>query len=144
MMIDTKELRIGNLVTYAGEPYPFYPIENSIVVVSEVLQDGVNLSQGDMTLYNHELLDGIAISSMWLERMGFTVTQYSGNADIWKIVDDEGVNKNNYAISMTFNLFHSVNGAGDAEYIFGKEIKFVHQLQNLHFALTGEELKINE
>ena len=28
--------------------------------------------------------------------------------------------------------------------VIGKQIKYVHELQNLYFALTGEELKIED
>ena len=38
-------------------------------------------------------------------------------------------------------LYPSINGESGLE-AFGIEIKYVHQLQNLYFALTGEELII--
>jgi len=32
----------------------------------------------------------------------------------------------------------------DAWYISEKEVKYIHQLQNLYFALSGEELTIKD
>lgn len=41
---------------------------------------------------------------------------------------------------LSYDFYCAVNSC---EYTIGEKINSVHQLQNLYFALTGEELKIN-
>jgi len=107
-----SELRIGNWVDLVGSNSSF---------------------QID-TIYDNELsgIEPIPLTEEWLERFGFELpahtwignkfhlTEYGEgskhpNGGIWVVA----MNKNNAIIS---------------------EIKYVHQLQNLYHALTGEEL----
>jgi hypothetical protein len=128
---------------YTGTPYPFYPIKNGIVEVEEVLCDGVNLSEGGHTLYEVDKLVGIPINTEWLGRCGFElfnrellyVRKYHTQGELMLFSTDSPVGKSNGFPTGKFYYMFS----GIAHFI-----DYVHQLQNLYFALTGEELTVKE
>lgn len=155
-MIKVNELRIGNLVKYTGAPYPSYPLQDGIVTVEQVLADGVNLSQGDLTMYESALLEGIPLTPEWLERCGFTYgsTMERGESEetvAWGIQ----ISNSNY---LEYQIVNGVSAQTKesrswpewrivGEFCmnrldFWNDIVHIHQLQNLYFALTGEELQI--
>lgn len=96
----------------------------------------------DRICYGQEIEDymdfkeGIPLTPEWLERFGF----YKVGEDDWRISE--------FRIRFTefdqpaFNLWTN----GDSEFCesIGQDIKYVHQLQNLYFALTGEELELKQ
>lgn len=112
-----NELRIGNWVNYRI----YDKLDNP--------QEYFDLSQVDaidlQTLDNH-YYQPIPITEEWLVKLGFI------NWDI-----NAWINK----ISL-----HKQDGVYWHHSYSGHEIclEYVHQLQNLYFALTGEELQINE
>lgn len=135
-MIEPSELRIGNFVTTEKTAY--------ILVITEI-----EASHGDDKYWfsatakfrdyqcNFPIIDAepIPLTEEWLLKMGF---QYNGNVLILKLKDvvfDEG------------NCIEYFKGKDYTEIKFGyygnSHIKFVHQLQNLYYSLTGEELTIN-
>ena len=73
----------------------------------------------------------IPLTEEWLFKFGF---KFDGHCSWWK----------NKLIELTIDTgedeYSVFNNNGD--YITLKGIKYVHSLQNLHFALTGEELTI--
>ena len=84
----------------------------------------------------------IPISKEWLLKFGFEKIESDyriqiqkddnqGNSDYWIYVDSGFDNESNKFKVML------VSGEGDW---FTSKNKYVHQLQNLYFALTGEEL----
>lgn len=75
-----------------------------------------------------EDFDPIPLTPEWLERLGF--------------IDDLPWAKGNFRVDSE-NRFHVVDGTGYSV-IVARNIEYVHQLQNLYFALTGEELTIKE
>jgi hypothetical protein len=69
----------------------------------------------------------IPLTEDWLLKLGFEEMNLHLN---WK--------KRNHQMILNDGVFRIwLNG-------YNKEIKYVHQLQNLYYALTGEELTINE
>ena len=75
----------------------------------------------------------------WLEKFGFHIDQRiheTGNYDYWA---DNGL----LIVSFLEDEF-SVRLRSAGSQTFLDHIKHVHQLQNLYFALTGEELEIKE
>lgn len=109
--MEASELRIGNLV-----------------------KDGNDFEQ--VTIYHLDCLsigrcefDPIPLTDEWLLKFGFH-EKYKSSANrwcfdswcIWDCEDEDG------------NLSH------EFMYEFRTQIKYVHQLQNLYFALTNEEL----
>ncbi len=118
-MIDAKELRIGNF------------IQNGQGLFAKV-----NAIDGGMWMH----FEGIPLTPEILSKCGFILK--------------EGMNYNIYRKAVTFPDAHglmspqvySINENCTNIFMNGRwicRIDFLHQLQNLFFALTGEELEIN-
>jgi len=111
----TTELRIGNLVECNGK----------IETISGVIQYGVYF--GFVYCPNvKDFFQPIQITEDWLIKFGFELN----NTGFY--------NKGR----LTFHPFHGwkIINVWVKEWVGIAEIKYVHQLQNLYFALTGEEL----
>ena len=109
--MDSKELRIGNTILYKG-------VE-------------VNITADDFIEFERNLLDlskPIPLTEEWLIKFGFG--EYFLN---------DGYRLNNFVLDDDFR-FHVIDST-DYGVIVARNIKHVHQLQNLYFALTGKELK---
>lgn len=120
-MIQEQELRIGNKVLYNGEIDEVY----SIFHINGQMQPYRVLLQGGRDKDGFCLLDihPISLTSEILEKCAFK------NGGSYWILND--------VIIYDGELY------GDFTYKYNyadKEIKYLHQLQNLYFALTGEEL----
>jgi hypothetical protein len=122
------ELRIGNLVNYLiidemDERKKWFE-------VYEIDYDDIRIIQN-----KHEVnqdYQPIPLTEEWLVKFGFK--QIKPNHYWFK-------GKNLLRFSLIDNNLHC--SIGDDEYgVLYKMIKYVHQLQNLYFALTNEELKI--
>ena len=132
-----NELRIGNLVFRINRSGKIHlPQENPLEVLqigrhfSEVLlmgeipaqkEEWIKISNGD--------LSPIPLNSEWLERLGF-------KSNIWTALwskDDLSIN-----IATPFYAWYGKESKTISD------IKYVHQLQNLYFALTGQELEVKE
>jgi hypothetical protein len=74
----------------------------------------------------------IKLTDKWLTDFGFTKTEWDNNNSFRKMVGN-----NDYTIVFYSNCVCEI---GD---IITKEIEFVHQLQNLYYALTGVELSVS-
>jgi len=124
-----SELRIGNFFDWS----PLASMGRG--------QDQVTVSN----IGYHYLMNPITITEEWLVKFGFkcvhiknihyTVNDPNGVAELHKISIFPTVN-NQWHIAFSDEL----NGYKD--YIPTTKISHVHQLQNLYFALTGEELTI--
>lgn len=117
--MQASELRIGNWVEANMPP----------MIVKEIDEYEVRLeyqpAQADYWAASIEWVKGIPLTTGILIKSG-AINKYGQNFFIGKLKFD---------ISTTNVIrFHY---SGKVTYIF-----FVHQLQNLYFALTGEELKI--
>lgn len=115
--MEAKELRIGNLIEY------FYPHEEEWGTLSVSIEDLEDVHK--------ESFRPIPLTEDWLLKMGFSNQNF-----YWSCIDE------NFEIAELKNneWIHSINGC---EYTDGKTFKYVHQLQNLYFALTNTELTIN-
>ncbi len=120
-----NELRIGNKVSFEG----------SIVTVNTISDDEVTFS--DYASFDYpqiEDISGIELTEEWLVRFG------------GYYLDDD----NEFIRILILNSIKIHSKKSDnfsiAEMFIGVDIKFryVHQLQNLYFALTGEELKTKQ
>jgi hypothetical protein len=119
-----KELRIGNFINYRIEDK--FDERKEWLEVSEI--DAIDLQCIDDIYYSP-----IPITKEWLIKFGFK--------------------KNNRAYKLSnfgkFIFFEQLNSFGFYpagllnSLIRMDNLKSVHQLQNLYFALTGEELEIN-
>lgn len=131
--MEAKEFRVTNLILNDG-------IVNAIIFIG---YDSVQLitPQGNNITARLELIKPIPLTEEWLVRFGFE--RYK---DYNEFIKEYG-NKCDFIL---FDHKTPVAQANDIKenqyyYWFHKTIhiiQYVHQLQNLYFALTGEELTI--
>jgi hypothetical protein len=119
-----NELRIGNYVNVPNpKQCPFridafeYCSEKFIKVAQEVKINGKEVHP--LTWYGKDL-EPIPLTEEWLLKFGFENNRL-GLFDCIKVVEDIG-----------FHIYFIQRHL--------KEVQYVHQLQNLYFALIGEEL----
>lgn len=123
--MEANELRIGNYV---------YDDNGAFVQVEQINSDKINkwitVSRGWL-IYSSNIYP-ITLTEEWLLKLGLFNNDRFMYEHI-KHIDFEIYNENEgiYRLSVNSN-----------EYIICKPIEFVHQLQNLCFALMGEELEI--
>lgn len=123
-----NELRIGNFYQYAGYDGIIY------TQVKEIKHNQFGLL-GDFDGTNFEICKPIPLTEEWLLKFGF---KYSLKFNDFMFKDQNDVfeikpYKNGFLNSVIWHYNEIL-----------QEIKYVHQLQNLYFALTGEELTINQ
>lgn len=126
-MISANELRIGNLVNYEGNPFYIW---------SEITKYSVDLDDKEtkhVKAAAFDELEPIPITEEWLLNLGFTNWVTSRG-----IENDYFVHNNLFPVKINFYLPYNYLNI----YIGGITLKYVHQLQNLYFALTGKELEI--
>lgn len=127
-MINANELRIGNLVITN---------DDKIVKVKNINDDGINGEwDSEWATFYHKWLKGIPLTPEILEKAGF------------EKIGSTNFENSKHIISFLVKMYddHSILLAVKNEYekcnvgIY----KYLHQLQNLYFALIGEELQIKE
>lgn len=124
-MIKANELRLGNIVRVA----------NLTGTIKNLYSDGeVEMSFSPGYEYIYEDLQPIPLAPELLERCGFTVQN-----DLYslKMKDDSVLFVSSTEATAFVSQASIHDAAGEAP------CKSLHQLQNLYFALTGEELTIN-
>lgn len=128
-MIKAKDLRIGNLAQQINRN------DNNYTVKEITPMDIVGQHQCDVSGY--ELFVGIPINEEWLLRAWFEKRRSDNGLHIW----DNGRIELNHNFEVS--LFDG-RPDGNETKSFDIIVKYVHQLQNLFAALTGEELEIKE
>lgn len=129
-----SELRIGNLVQYGG-------VVNKVYLISHNYFQVESTDIPTFTANKNRAAEPIPLTEEWLLRLGFTKPN---DWHCYKLVigDDELQN-------LESSLQVSFEGCGFVQICWGginaysAQVKYVHQLQNLYFALTGEELTLN-
>lgn len=120
----TQELRIRNLIKHTNEVLEVECIHPSYGINFIFFEGG----WGDYGMvcddYKLQDLEPIPLTEDWLVRMGFEIKTAS-------------VTHNHTFIKGDFIINNPLRGNMTYEHI---KLKHVHQLQNLYFALTGEEL----
>jgi len=119
-MIDPKELRIGNWIRSTAQGH-IQVRANDIEKIESVFLKG------------QDYVQPIPLTTEWMERFGFDKRENAVSYD-WYI----GINHITHDWLMVITEMK-----GDSHFFYqnGRHtIKYVHQLQNLFFALTGEEL----
>ena len=134
-----NELRIGNLVKWEDE-------SNEIVQITGIYLDKemdnkdyyaisfidpYGITENDGTAFLDEFI-GIPITKEWLLHFEFKLSTNKGCTYYYPKNDE-------YEIFIVGE--NSLFNVNDSPLI---NIKYVHQLQNIIFALTGEELKLKE
>jgi len=122
--METKELRLGNYIWFNDAP-----VKDGFAEITAVNDELVHTTQG--AAYSSEL-QGIELTEEWLVKFGN-----------WDITEEGLLSYDlKYDEQLEEWLFYVYNLRGDK--INCAMIKYVHQLQNLYFALTGKELERHE
>ena len=123
------ELRIGNWVDA--------DIVKKQMQVTSILDKGVNCKELGLL---YDMIEPIPLTEEWLERFGFEIECLAANdcravkGDFYITLDHDGSTVIGYPTSIGMRN----------KWMFVQDIEHVHQLQNLYFALTGEELNSAE
>ncbi len=120
-------LRIGNLIFINGE-------QEAVSSLQKYTIDNVrfNCDQSDWTM------EGIPLTEEWLVKFGFGLHKYpspSRGKTLYFKVDNE-----TFWIEVYFPRNVKIDVVVSLNDKYLRHIKYVHQLQNLYFALTGKEL----
>ena len=121
-MIDSNEVRIGNLVNYNDGEYGF----DDYVVIIEPHE--IHTYRTIAERIKNAELNPIPITPEWLERLGLKGHSFDFSKVFTISYYDDMVHIEQYSEG-PFDLPH---------------IKYIHQLQNLYHALTGQELTVKE
>lgn len=111
-----KELRIGNYLHFHGSPRPITGYE------IYKLNDGACYDESP-----------IELTSGWLERCGLRRHIPSGSDTEIYYINKDG---------KTVLGYWPIDGAVNVGDFLPNKLRYVHQLQNLYFSLTGTELEI--
>lgn len=142
-MIKAEELRIGNLI---------YDDFNEVHIVEKIESKKYNDWNGsDPSLfvfskpideyngmYTCDVVSPIPLTEEWLLKFGFLKDDRKSKHAILSTM---------YFLGHGLKLWSIINGTRfrhdfNCDYLTGINIDYVHQLQNLVFTLTGEELKL--
>lgn len=134
-----SELRIGNLFDFTSEGEGYLPIEQ-IRKNDEGFEGYYAVFRNGSFKWLIETdgewnIQPIPLTEEWLLKFGF---QYD-NDDDWYVYESKN------GISLSHIIGGLTHYFGNQECLWVdilSEIKYVHQLQNLYFALTGEELQL--
>ena len=148
MEINARDFRIGNAVLY---PRYTRKGEDKIWFVRDLFldQDKIGLTDGKIqTKVDFTTIVPIPLTEETLLKYGFEKVD-CGNGDYKiNIQKGKGFGHSDYVLWVDFGFDNGSNKiiislvSGESEWLDTKS-EFLHQLQNLYFALTGEELKIN-
>ena len=124
-----SELRIGNLLLFEGQAQYVSSIHSD-----DTIRFTYKIGQECHGCYkvSSKKIDPIPLTEEWLQKFGFEKS-------------NEGYTIEGYTVSFDADYPLWFGQQGCCQYDTIKEgIKYVHQLQNLYFALTSKELKIIE
>ena len=138
-----EELRFGNI---AGRIY-FNPSPTGKTKavepgeIKEIREESINmtakLGRKERIKLPHALVVPIPLTEEWLLKFGFKFYEPLSHYRI--VIDDVW-----YYVNKDFYFSFCNLKADESQHMPYKKLKYVHQLQNLYFALTGEELTISE
>ena len=121
-MIQANELRIGNWVNFHND--------NTYFEVTEITKEGLGVRNETMdTWIEIDEFSPVPLTPEILEKCGFK--------------DSEWEHKTKSECLFVGNDIIHIMDARDKNYSFTAPCKYLHQLQNLYFSLTGTELIIN-
>jgi hypothetical protein len=123
-----SELRIGNYILFSED--------NTIFEVGSIEEKGYTVQNEEETTWIEAYqFEPITLTKKWLLKFGFEINrQTKENNNIWRCNCTQG----NFDIEQIIGFFLWDNNS------YSPKIEYIHQLQNLYFALTGEELTIKD
>lgn len=123
-MIKASELRLGNLISHNGEHVPVVQIERRYKTIFRI--NDIDVDERII----EDTYQPILLTPEWLERCGYK-----------KDSTDKKWYKSPHNLPPIYQWRPGSFGM-DGLPLAAKSIEYVHQLQNLYHALTGEELNI--
>jgi hypothetical protein len=137
-LIELQELRIGNILSYKGE---LHYVSFLSLDIDDEYQEIIGVTplgqrSGEKSDWNRAMIGDllrVQLTDEWLLKFKFEpMAQDEEDNEIYSYGDFE-ITK-----SLSSNEFWL-----DANIVTPDRIKYVHQIQNIHFALTGTELAIS-
>jgi len=136
--MQANELRLGNLI--------YSPIEKEIVKLVAIEQGNRPITLGKMgtsSFSGFDCLEPIPLTEEWLLKLGFQIRDkkyslnYGGESMRFAILENDI--RNPFILYFHGRFGYNLNeGRKNGDYC----IEYVHELQNLYFALTKKELEI--
>lgn len=136
--MNATELRIGNLVNTINRNGEVHLPDDIVFKVQEIGFDCILCEFGKnpacektLPVFSHFDLSPILLTEEWTKKLGcYTKSDWDY--------------KENLVYSLNGKFYYVIDTYFDSDDAYGYveiEVKYVHQIQNLYFALTGEELK---
>jgi hypothetical protein len=126
----SNELRIGNQIKY----------HDKIITVAGIVRNTIYYESKELcfdgNIGDYNPFEPIPLTEDWLLKAGFEVVY---DSEFTKRLDFIKDNRFDFFINKQNETISGIRFKGNT---FFNEVKHVHQLQNLYFALTGNELKI--
>lgn len=134
-MINPKELRIGDKIIECGFDYHSDGSKFLDRTDDEIITVDADVIKGCINNPGHYV--GIPLTPEWLERMDFK----ADNEKVYPLHLPSG-----FMLGLKPSENNSLSVVIGLDYWdeFGTTLLYVHQLQNLYFALTSEELEIKD
>lgn len=139
--MEAKNLRIGNYITLTKSFKEFCEsrnVETSLLRVTKIGYQEVELNR--LIDANVSTIEAIPLTIEWLIKLGFNDDYNKGYLGI-------DVNSTDFVITKPKMMGEWQNGyAWQYKCTWEKftEFKYVHELQNLFFAITGQELELKD
>jgi len=139
-MIKVNELRLDNFVVVNKGGYCN---DNTVQKVTSISKKGINSwsDMGSSGFVKEEDMTHIQLTEEWLLKFGFEKDNDFGN---WHLSAYEIFSSGNrdFVAATKEDFVYWYNHSSDDYYSSVIKINTVHQLQNLYFALTGQELEL--
>lgn len=140
--MESKELRIGNYINVYDGLRPdklsmakvvnVYGEEELLGCLVKLLDESVHASM------HEKLISPIPLTEEWLLKLGFSKMTIK---PLWrKTIGEYTLESEDFLFD--FKSKHVYADSGLTLHPIGNETKYVHQLQNLYSALTGQELTL--
>lgn len=139
--MNARELRIGNYLQGASD---------HVVITRIFNEDNIGIGSGDPYNVSSDMpcLSPIPLTEEWLKRADFIEQKTASGDNTYYYIDLDKwheLSKWQLVSNHTKNKLKLALKIDDVRYWTEKnELIYVHQLQNLYFALTGEELTIKK
>lgn len=140
MAIKASELRLENLISYNGEPMPIFSIDRGSRSFYTINDIQINRNTGCTIKGGEDVFNPIPLTEKWMQKFGFVTADYEVDQIVWDYNDNFCIVQDGVPPENEPFVFEWEDGRDNRK----TDIKYVHQLQNLYFALTGEELQIKE
>lgn len=144
-LIELSELKIGNYLLYKGE---IVHVTSLSLDIDDEYEDQIGFCKlgsisNEFAAWNRSLyndLERIPLTPDFLDRFGFrrlADDSYHKPAMLtWRVLYDDNEKSASYCTCIYPELSHRVH--------LNIRIEYVHQLQNIYFTMTGEELKLKD